>query len=572
MSQEEVLWEGHPSKEIYNKIFKYFMISASLVGLMPLALLFVIDFWDFGGSSLMLFLQIALISTICGLSAFIFLMFYWMGKKMFANKWKNDKYMISKRKISCITSYSMMMSKTQTTKELSIENIYQYKIIKGFTDRINKSNTASIHFFDKNTTIPYIMFSHIQNPNEIREILDNLLFQRRLKELKKKDIEPYDSLDWESDLDKSTAIITTLIKIGISVLITLIPLYFIYLFSSIFDFDLLLAILFYLFLAALFIIGLSIYYITGAIKNIGVTYIINNEGIYEEDRNELLIKLDEIDLFLIKNPYFVRLIKRDAPNIIFFTDAFEKPALKIHKVKNHQTLRSRLMDIIYFKRDKKEYEQEIREKDYDLIEEKEPHLTYEDLSLVELEITAEELDYLKSYLTENEKIFKIIKPNIESYKKSFWIRSLTSLLPFLMVVFVIILLYYIIPIPSVFLFVGPIFLILLIFMIIMVVCSIGSQIAYFKKLKKSSYTITNQKIILKLGKKIDFIPIKSIETITLNQSSADKIFKTNTHNISINTKKTQKVMFMKVPRYFILNSVDNAQEVSDIIQKIRSLY
>jgi hypothetical protein len=416
------------------------------------------------------------------------------------------------------------------------------------------------------------MFSHIQNPKEIREILENLLFERRLKQLKKDNKEPYDSIDWHSDLDKSTAIITSLIKIGISFLISLVPLYFIYLFSSMMEFDLFQTILFYLFLATLCNVGLSIYYILRATKNTDVGYIINNEGIYEENRDEILIKMDEIDLFLIKNPYFVRLIKKDAPNIVFFTDAFEKPTLKIHKVKNYQTLQSKLMDIIYFKRDQKEYEGEIREEDYELIEEEKPHLTHEDLDLIELEIAAEELDYLKSYLTENEKIFKIIKPNIESYKKSFWIRSLTSFLPFLMIIFVIILLYYLIPIPSIFLFVGSIFLIFLIFMIIIVVCSIGSQIAYLRKLKKSIYTITSQKIILKLGKKIDFIPIKSIETITLNQSSADKIFKTNTHNITINTKKTQKVMFMKVPRYFILNSVDNAQEVNNIIEKIRSIY
>ncbi|MHA1271536.1 MAG: PH domain-containing protein [Candidatus Helarchaeota archaeon] len=578
MTRKEILWEGNPSKEVCNKDFFHFMIIAILMGLIPLFLLLPLtDILNLDINDSLFIIQLIIIFLIVGLSCFMFIMVFYLAKSTNKEKWKKEKYTLSNIEISLKTVIKMMTSETTINKTIPIRNFYQYQFLKGITARLYNINAGNIYFYDKNTSIPKIIFSNILNPDEVKSHLDNLLIQNRLKYLEENNKEPFNSIDWKLEVDSRGIIFITLLKIGITIGVIIGPyLYFGILFSYVLeelDWNLINQFYFY-FIAIPLIIIFSIYFIITANKFISQNYVINDLGIQENSNNNILIELNEIKYFIIKNPTLVRSLKRDSPTISFYKDSIFKPTLKIRAVMNYKDLRDRLIDNIYLKNKITPKFKQIIDNTHEEITQSNLQSLHTDDIIPEIDINTKNLEYLKSYITLNEKILRVIRPDLRSSKKRSIMSILLTFIPVIIVIMMVMGMIFslswlfnspiISELFSYLLF--PIFLFFLIIIIFIIGCSVGGIIITFQELKKTEYIISNKKLIIKSGKIIQFIPYEHIESISIIRTSSDKLLKLNTADISILIKSGG---VFKAPKYYRLASINNPDEIRSLIDILR---
>ncbi len=557
-SDEKILWEGTPSKAKCQKISRLSLLLTSLT-LAITALITILVVYFLMPGSLWLIIPLSIVLFI-----FIGAVFIWMFSKIEGSKWKMERYRITNKRIIKDVTVSIFASKTQATNDINLDDLIQFKVFQSVGDRFFNMDTCQIWFFIEHSTFPKIYFSHVEDPEKIKSVLDSLMVIKRRRELEGKNQNPYSSIEWFQEKNKKPLFIDVLIKIGIMQLITIGP-YFLFrwMFSIItpIPFGIVDIIVLYCILIPLDCI-FSLFFLFKLIKNVTNEYYVNNFGVYQENKSEPLLELNEISQFLIKQPIFFRLLNIEAPTFIFFKELSGKAILKIPVVKNVQLLRDQLVDVLYLrKRTGWAYETTL-EKGMKSFEDtpRDAPLTIES---ADIDLSQPNYKYLYSYLSPDEKVIRICNPNLSSSRKNF----LLTTLPIMAVACVFLFLFLVIPyIPM------EIPLLVAILILPMILCTVISVIYSYFKLKRTEYVITNEKLIIKTDKKIDFLPFNQIESISINKRFSDQIFKLNTGNIHILMKKSPSSRFSMLPnvKFKFLQSLDNPQEIYDLIMRLKS--
>ncbi len=553
-SDEEVLWEGSPSKEKCNKISRLVAIF-TVVSMGIIAAIFVGALFPLIGFS---WIFIIMLPILIGFVGFFML---WGIVSIEGKKWKWEHYQITNKRVIKSSTTSMLWVKTDATEDISVDNLVQCKVYQSFGDRFFNLNTGQIWFFIEYSTFPKMFFSHIIGLEKVKSALDTLITTKRRRELKRKKQNPYSSIDFFQQKNTRSLYYDFLIKVGVVILVLFGP-YFLFrwMFYMIqpFGFGLVDFIVIFGILTPIASI-LILVFIVKLVKNVSIQFYMNNIGVFKEGESECLLELSEICQFLIKQPLIFRLLKIDSPTFIFFKGFAGKAVLKIPAVKNYQLLRDQLFDVLYLKASSAiEYEQVI-EKDLEKLEKKVEKIPTE-LESAGIDSLQPRYDYLYSYLTPDEKVMQIFAPNKSSVKKNILIMNLPILLVIVVVFIPLILL--------------PIMMFELLIMIAMIIiplslCNSISTIYMYYKLKKTEYILTTQKIIINYDKKIEFIPLIQIESAFGNRRFSDRIFKLNTGNVTLVVKQTKPARFLKVPKIHILQSVENHQEIYDLIMELK---
>lgn len=561
-SNEIKLWEGTPSKEVGKQTFRLVTIL-TFVFILPMILIFTFSLWDFIGTS---FIPTMLFALIPGLFGFLILIILLMYKNFERDKWKNERYFVSDKRITKTSSMSMFIgSRMETTQSISIDELLQYSILMSVGDRLFKRDTAMVSFYTEYTSYPKLFFSHISEPYKLKEILDSLMLSKRKESLIARAQSPHSTIDWSQEFDGSGNLLVSLVKIGLVWFAFLAP-YF--LFRSLFLFlDLNFTNLdqIYVYFFTLPLAGLCTFYLLSkCLKNASANYSLNNIGVYKEREAEYLFELQKIQQFVIRPSIIGKFLRHDSPTIYLYPDITGKNAFKIPFAKNYEKLREQLTDVLLL-RAGATFSDELLEREtappIDIqVEELAP-----DLEQVSIDIGHPALQYLQSYLTPQEHVLKIFHPNLSSFKKNLFL-TLTPLFVLILLPFVLM--------WVVFSFMGSLMtvipLLLAIIILPIMLCSLGGQIYMYFQLKKTEYIITTQKLIIKTDKKIEFVPLETIETLSISRRASDKIFKLDAANIYIRTKQMQRVMFAKMVRFYILNSIDQPDEIEDIIMKAKN--
>lgn len=550
---ESILWEGTPSKEVCQKVFNLgivltFIFVAAFIGAFLLVFnnFFSISFLNYTFSILMIFLF-----------GFLFLIMYFMLKTMERDKWKLEHYRITNKRILRTYTLSLLfgIGKSQSTIHLDLDELYQYQVSMGIMDRRLNWNTGMISFFTGNSIFPKMFFSHVPDIDKIKEILDSIFAQKRISALEKIGASPSHSIDWHQDFDSGTAISTLCFKISLTFLLTF-GVYFLFrfLFSfTKFEFNLFDQIaLLYVILP--FDILLSFYFLLTFIKSFHSRYFINTFGIFKENSSDSLLALQDITQILIKKPIITKLFKKSSATVQFFNDLTGKPRVKIPFSKNYEILKAYLLDLLLLK--KPDIYQRILERETVSRPISPPE------SPPNIDLSQPEFKYLYSYLTPNEKILRLFSPNLASYKRSLTITILPILLLFS---FVLIVFY------TTFTFIGLSFMFVLIAVMFVpiLICMVASQLYMYSRLRKTTYILTTQKVILKQDTKIEFIPLNSIESVSLMHSFSNKLFKLNTANLQLTSKQIQSSLFTRIPRFYLLYSIDTPDEIAQLIQRLQ---
>jgi len=554
---ESILWEGTPSKEVCQKIYKFGIISISLVifgmacAFIPLSLNLISSF------------PFDLIFTLIILSffGFVFLIMVSMFKTIEFDKWKSEQYRITNKRISKTSSFSMFfgMNKTESTQHLPLNELTQYQVSMGIMDNRLKWNTGMISFYVKNSYFPKMFFSHVPDIQKIKEILDSLFIQKRLLELEKTGEPPSFSIDWDQELDSRTAFFTLILKISFTFIITL-GFYFLFRFllgPFEFKFNLIDQIaLFYLIFPFDFI--LVFYFLLTYIKSVSSRFYINNFGIFKENHPDPILDLQHITQFLIKPSIVANLFKKTSATIYFYKDFTGKTSLKIPFTVNYQPLRTQLIDFLLLKKTGVQPTVITAEPTFLRM----PPLPLPPELPPEIDLSQPEFHDIYSYLTSDEKVLRYFSPNLSSYKRN----VLLSFLPFFSAIIVIILLFSFIFGSAPFQFIS---LPLLCVFIPLTVCALLPQLQMYLRLRKIAYILTSQQLILKQNKTIEFIPLTRIETISIARRTSDSLFKLDTANLTITVKQSQSTLFPKLPRFYLLYSIDRPDEIAHLIQRLQ---
>ncbi|MHA1264884.1 MAG: hypothetical protein ACTSRS_06570 [Candidatus Helarchaeota archaeon] len=497
---------------------------------------------------------------------FVCFMIIFMIKNIERDKWKNEKYQITNKGIVKKMTFSFFLTgRTESEQRISTDEFLQYEIKMSPSDRLFKKDTYFVSFFSEFSSFPKLYFSHVPEGYKIKEVLDSLVGQKRKAELLRRNQSPMSSIEWTQEFDSRANILVTLVKIA---LIWLIFLGIYYGFRALFliietDFSSIDFIYLFYFAIPISTI-LSLYFLNTFFRNAFARFSINNIGVYRHDTFNYLFELRNLAQFVMKPSLIGKLFRRDALTIYLYPDLSGKRAFRIPYVKNYEKLRTQLLDVLLLKGGTKFYDELVELREAPPIDIHVEDVTAT-LDIGPIEITAPDLQFIYSYLSPQEKVLKIFQPNSAAIKKNVLFSFLFLLAPFFLIFIV-----FGIMMGTFMNEMMIIFLPILLIFVPIIACSFGSLIYTLYSLKRTSYILTSEKIIIRTKKKIEFIPLESIETISMTRRFFERRSKQNVATITLLTKQKQKVAFMKVPRYFLLNSVENAEKIKELIQKAKS--
>jgi len=598
-TKKDILWESSPSKEAC-KIFKTFFImiftfSIFLLIAIEFSFLIIFNFDEFILNPLRLLIEKGLLIFFILTPVFgglYVLLYFLLIKPIFIEKWKYEHYIITKNSIICQNEYKSPLMSESIQSEVLIDDFEQFRVYNDtYMSKRKKMDVKNVRIYTKSEFYPKLLFYYIENYEKLVDILINLLAVRRLKQLKEQNKLPIQDIKWERESKLKYAFICLLGRVVFTVLIfTIIGLYIslilnIDIFFEELSYGILNQFLFTILIFILISLIISIYHFYKFLKYKDEKILITNKGIFNLKTNELILKLDEIKYFFVYTPFIIRIFKKELPTISIFKELKNKPAVKIHLVKNYKELIDALTDKIYVKKllESKhgKFELIMPFNQIETIHKQEKLQEYQEMPIsqeVQLNIESNELNFVRSYLQKNEKILKIIKPEYKVYRNKF-ILSLSPIIVLFVVIsviFFIIDFIFTIKYGSEMSFISiTMFILLLITIFPILVCTIISQIIMLKKLKNSIYILTNQKIIIKFDKNIQFIPYNKISSIIISKNYSKLITKKNVSDITISLMKPKmikgKSILKKGEIFNILYCVKNGNEIKDYILNLKKI-